>query len=517
MGQLEALRESVGAIEARLLAIDEASAGLLAAVPAEHRSSARNFIQYVTIRQTDLRALQSGLFRYGLSSLGRVEGHVLDAIIKVRERLDDVIECHGDARTEAGDPPAPPTWDDAERLLHAHTRALLGPRPAHRHVSIMVTAPASAEADIAWVERLLDAGMNVLRVNTAHEDERAWARICSAARAAAEERHVHLTIAVDLPGPKLRTVMLQEGTRVAKWKPERDELGRVTAPCRVTLGPSSTSEGPGGHLAILPDAIWPALAVGDELAFDDARGKSRRLTIVELGPSSGIGEIRATAYVVPGMRMTLERGGASLGDLTLGEVPARRSRLSLSAGDRFCIVKHGAVPPEGMPAVGCTLDAALASLEVGHRVLFDDGHLEAVAEEVAADHVLVRVTYAAGRTFRLAAEKGINLPDSELTLPLFAEDDERALAFAVHHADVVGASFVRGPDDVRELHRRLAELRADRVGLVLKIETTGAFARLPAILLAALERAPVGVMIARGDLAIESGYERLAELQEQIL
>jgi pyruvate kinase len=70
---------------------------------------------------------------------------------------------------------------------------------------------------------------------------------------------------------------------------------------------------------------------------------------------------------------------------------------------------------------------------------------------------------------------------------------------------------------VRELYRRLATLGADHVGVVLKIETTDAFDHLPAIILAALERAPVGVMIARGDLAIESGYERLAELQEEML
>jgi pyruvate kinase len=53
--------------------------------------------------------------------------------------------------------------------------------------------------------------------------------------------------------------------------------------------------------------------------------------------------------------------------------------------------------------------------------------------------------------------------------------------------------------------------------VVLKIETPAAFARLPAILLVAMTRYPVGVMIARGDLAVEAGFERLAELQEEIL
>jgi len=170
-----------------------------------------------------------------------------------------------------------------------------------------------------------------------------------------------------------------------------------------------------------------------------------------------------------------------------------------------------------MPAIGCTLDAALAALRPGQRVLFDDGHLEAVTESKGDGYAVLRVTYATGGRYRLRGEKGINLPDSHVDLPLLAEDDERALSFAARNADSVGVSFVRGADDVRTLYARLGELHAEALGVILKIENHAAFGRLPAILLAALERQPVGVMIARGDLAIESGYERLAELQEEIL
>ena len=63
----------------------------------------------------------------------------------------------------------------------------------------------------------------------------------------------------------------------------------------------------------------------------------------------------------------------------------------------------------------------------------------------------------------------------------------------------------------------LTRLGGDRLGVVLKIETRRAFERLPQLLLTAMRRQRVGVMIARGDLAVEVGYERLAELQEEIL
>ncbi|HEX7451120.1 MAG TPA: pyruvate kinase, partial [Polyangiaceae bacterium] len=150
-------------------------------------------------------------------------------------------------------------------------------------------------------------------------------------------------------------------------------------------------------------------------------------------------------------------------------------------------------------------------------VLFDDGKLECVVETQELCGVVLRVTRAPGRTFRLGAEKGINLPDSTLGGPSLGPDDERALAFAVESADIVGASFVRNPDDVRALYARLKELGAEKLGVILKIETVAAFRQLPAILLAAMSRYQLGVMIARGDLAVEAGFERLAELQEEIL
>jgi pyruvate kinase len=76
---------------------------------------------------------------------------------------------------------------------------------------------------------------------------------------------------------------------------------------------------------------------------------------------------------------------------------------------------------------------------------------------------------------------------------------------------------VQHPRDVESLHSALRELGAAKVGVVLKIETRRAFENLPELLLAAMRSDSVGIMIARGDLAVECGYERLAEVQEEVL
>ena len=117
----------------------------------------------------------------------------------------------------------------------------------------------------------------------------------------------------------------------------------------------------------------------------------------------------------------------------------------------------------------------------------------------------------------LRAEKGINLPESELRVCPLTADDISALDFVAKNADMLGYSFVRTESDVRDLQSRLQKLGAENVGIILKIETRQAFEELPSLLLAVMRSPRVGVMIARGDLAVECGYQRLAEVQEEIL
>jgi pyruvate kinase len=82
---------------------------------------------------------------------------------------------------------------------------------------------------------------------------------------------------------------------------------------------------------------------------------------------------------------------------------------------------------------------------------------------------------------------------------------------------LIGYSFVREPSGIADLRLHLKRLGGEALGLVLKIETRQAFQSLPDLLLEAMNGPSAGVMIARGDLAIECGYERLAEVQEEVL
>lgn len=133
---------------------------------------------------------------------------------------------------------------------------------------------------------------------------------------------------------------------------------------------------------------------------------------------------------------------------------------------------------------------------------------------------MLRVTQTRSGGAKLAAEKGLNFPDTPLGLGALTDEDRSHLDFLVANSDIVGYSFVQDAVDVAELQRELLQRLPPGTPLpplIAKIETRRAVANFPAIIVAAAQRQPLGVMIARGDLAVEIGYERLAEIQEEIL
>jgi pyruvate kinase len=136
---------------------------------------------------------------------------------------------------------------------------------------------------------------------------------------------------------------------------------------------------------------------------------------------------------------------------------------------------------------------------------------------MSAEEIVLRITSAKPTGSRLRSNKGVNFPDTSLDLEGLTAKDREDLAFIAEHADAVALSFVRRPDDVIALQEELRKYPQHDLPIVAKIETQRAFDALPQILLALMRQFPAGIMIARGDLAIECGWVRLAEIQEEIL
>jgi pyruvate kinase len=167
--------------------------------------------------------------------------------------------------------------------------------------------------------------------------------------------------------------------------------------------------------------------------------------------------------------------------------------------------------------IHCTFDAAFETVKPGEGVWFDDGKIGGLVKENDRQEIVVEITHTGLSSARLRAEKGINFPDTVFDLPALTNKDIADLSCVVKYADMVALSFLRDHEDVLFLEENLHRLGAGHIGIVLKIENRQAFENLPRILLTALRSPPVGVMVARGDLAVEVGFERLSEVQEEIL
>jgi pyruvate kinase len=168
----------------------------------------------------------------------------------------------------------------------------------------------------------------------------------------------------------------------------------------------------------------------------------------------------------------------------------------------------------------CTLPEVLDQLQVAEAVWIDDGHIGARVESITEEGVLLRITHASLKGSKLLPDKGLNFPDTDLNLSPLTAKDLQDLDFVATHADIVGYSFVQEPADIELLQRELRSRLPDRSPLpaiVAKIETPKAVRNLPELIVQAAGKQPFGIMIARGDLAVEIGYQRLAEMQEEIL
>jgi len=162
----------------------------------------------------------------------------------------------------------------------------------------------------------------------------------------------------------------------------------------------------------------------------------------------------------------------------------------------------------------------LDASKVGDRIYLDDGKLCAKVERKAPWGLLARVVMVDAKGLKLKPEKGLNFPDSHLRIEALTEKDRADLAFVAAHADGVEFSFVQSAADVNAIQQALALLRPKdwrNLSLVLKIETEQAVRNLPDMIVQAAGHQPTAIMIARGDLAVQIGFARMAEMQEEIL
>jgi len=482
------------------------------------KEGARNLIHYRSFRSTDLSRLQKQLQNVGLSLLGNSESHVLTSLMNCRHILKSLLlEDDGNISHKGI------SIKKSEKLQKKHAKDLFGYRSKGRRVRIMVTLPTEAAYDYQLVHDLVALGMNSARINCAHDTPEVWSLMIQNLNKAKLTLNKKCKVFMDLAGPKIRTGSIDQEPKVRKFKPYRNKIGEVLKPADIHLVTKLDQE---ANNELQVDADWlRSLSDGDTITFKDARKKSRSLFVQSVHEDRVITTCRKTSYIKTGTVLT---SLSTLQECPVLQVPVKNNAILLREGDQLRLLKDQ-IP--GRPAVinknGDIITSAYISstsseifdaVKIGERILFDDGKIGGVVTQACETEIMVEIIQANLGESKLKADKGINLPDSELNMNGLTLKDKLDLNFVVRHADGVNVSFINSAKDVSELYSELERLGAkEELGVVLKIENRTAYDNLIEILLTGMQRYPIGVMIARGDLAIEAGWGNLPRIQNEIL
>ncbi|CAA6819484.1 MAG: Pyruvate kinase (EC [uncultured Aureispira sp.] len=191
--------------------------------------------------------------------------------------------------------------------------------------------------------------------------------------------------------------------------------------------------------------------------------------------------------------------------LRVGEI--ENGKMPLKKGDILTFVNE--------PCIGNSEKVYMSyaqfaqDVKVGEKVLIDDGNVQLLVKETnGTDEVKLEVLYGEF----LSSRKGVNLPQTNVSLPSLTEKDLRDLDFILNHDfNWIALSFVRSPKDIYDLRKRI-QARNSRAMIIAKIEKPEAIENIDGII-----DATDGVMVARGDLGVEVPMQRLPMLQKMIV
>lgn len=361
------------------------------------KMSAVNLVQYLALRSEDIRSLQDELHVFGLSSMASSESHILRQMQSILERLGKKIPSENISLCD---------YYKGRDFINRRSKQLFGVKKDTTIPYLMITFDTEFVDNFQLVKKLLEAGMNIARINCAHDNITIWQNLIDLVHAASKTTGIPCKIYMDIPGPKLRTNIL---------------------------------------------------------------GKGRLL-----------------------------------------------EKVNLSEGLEFAFAEINAdYDPSGI-VIGCDEPGVVRQLKPGERVLFDDGMIETEILSNRDGIALLKVNRISCKKPQLKSKRGINFPDTPLKLAALTKNDLAVLPFISEHADLVGYSFVRKASDLKALQQELSRF-IKRPEIILKIETSEAVKNFPALLMQGMRDEVFGVMIARGDLAVEIGFERMSEIQEEIL
>jgi len=216
-------------------------------------------------------------------------------------------------------------------------------------------------------------------------------------------------------------------------------------------------------------------------------------------------------------KIAMDIGGPKI---RLKDLRNPKKKITKIYKDEFILLTKERPPEDYYGFSGrCSIPEILDEVKTGNRVVIDDGKIITEVVDVRASGVLLQVKNISPEGRKLKNDKGINFPDCACNIDPITKKDKGDIKFILENADILGYSFVQTVNDIDLLEEEIMKNEPvnKNISIIAKIETKLAVNNLPGLIAHAAGKFPFAIMIARGDLAVEIGYERLAEMQEEIL
>lgn len=159
--------------------------------------------------------------------------------------------------------------------------------------------------------------------------------------------------------------------------------------------------------------------------------------------------------------------------------------------------------------IGLTYDKLAKNVEVGTRILVDDGKIDLKVTAIKGSKVICKVVTGG----KLSNHKSINIPNVEIPMPYLNDVDKSDLLFGIeHNVEYIAASFVRCADDLKKLRKFLKDNGGQDIKIISKIENGQGINNFDEIL-----ELSDGIMVARGDMGVEINFEKIPAIQKMMI
>ena len=488
----------------------------------EKNQSIQNLKAYVYLRTKDITVLQEELTAIGLSSLGRAQSCIISSInhdliiLSALLGLDTKeLESHDNFLS----------FKQSQKIMEEKA-TVFGKLDSDLITKVMVTLPSEAKDSPTIIKELIATDTSVLRINTAHDDAIAWEKMAQTIQEENKLQNKETKIYVDLAGPKNRTGKIIKDTYPFKIGSKEGKKVEITSKIlENTFTKGESKDGKSIASLVVEDEFYEeAFKHQDKIFIQDVeREKKQSFKLVVEGEKL-FAIVNKKVLILPTTMVKLKTKGKTLKS-NLHNFELQPEIIRLFRNDTIIITPLTMM--DGCASytyeantycaiINCSNKEIFDYVKIGDDIFIDDGKIGCKVIKHLPIGLECSVFLAKENGTVLKEEKGINFPNSDLEISAITPVDEKNFEDIIKYADIIGISFAQSKGDIKKLQDMLKAKKKNNVAIVPKIETKLALKNLPQILEQLLESEQYALMIARGDLAIEIGFDNLPYIQEEI-